>query len=99
MKGRTPHIEHQANHFSDVRNEMIAIRGDMHGLERRIIDKIDENRDKASENQDHRPVDFINSYPATYRIGHKMNIQCVCCRCYARILVAKYQAKARFRTS
>lgn len=29
MKGRTPHIEHQANHFSDVRNEMIAIRGDM----------------------------------------------------------------------
>ncbi|EAC1992155.1 hypothetical protein M9O76_17560 [Escherichia coli] len=56
MKGRTPHIEHQANHFSDVRNEMIAIRGDMHGLERRIIDKIDENRDKgartkASENQ------------------------------------------------
>lgn len=40
MKGRTPHIEHQANHFSDVRNEMIAIRGDMHGLERRIIDKI-----------------------------------------------------------
>ncbi|EIO7646207.1 hypothetical protein LQ659_001771 [Escherichia coli] len=51
MKGRTPHIEHQANHFPDVRNEMIAIRGDMHGLERRIIDKIDENRDKASENQ------------------------------------------------
>ncbi|EOX1642020.1 hypothetical protein [Escherichia coli] len=30
---------------------MIAIRGDMHGLERRIIDKIDENRYKASENQ------------------------------------------------
>lgn len=29
MKGRTPHIEHQANHFADVRNEMIAIRGDM----------------------------------------------------------------------
>ena len=27
MKGRTPHIEHQANHFPDVRNEMIAIRG------------------------------------------------------------------------
>lgn len=51
MKGRTPHIEHQANHFSDVRNEIIAIRGDMHGLERRIMDKIDENRDKASENQ------------------------------------------------
>ncbi|MFY4658102.1 hypothetical protein PQ669_28055 [Escherichia coli] len=51
MKGRTPHIEHQANHFSDVRNEMVAIRGDMHGLERRIIDNIDENRDKASENQ------------------------------------------------
>ena len=41
MKGRTPHIEHQTNHLSDVRNEMIAIRGDMHGLERRIIDKID----------------------------------------------------------
>ena len=25
MKGRTPHIEHQANHFSDVRNEMIEV--------------------------------------------------------------------------
>ncbi|HBD4956736.1 TPA: hypothetical protein KJZ39_002952 [Escherichia coli] len=44
MKGRTPHIEHQANHFSDVRNEMIAIRGDMHGLERRLADKMDENQ-------------------------------------------------------
>ena len=44
MKGRTPHIEHQANHFSDVRNEMIAIRGDMHGMERRLADKMDENQ-------------------------------------------------------
>lgn len=44
MKGRTPHIEHQANHFSDVRNEMIAIRGDMHGMERRLTDKMDENQ-------------------------------------------------------
>ena len=44
MKGRTPHIEHQANHFSDVRNEMIAIRGDMHGMERRLADKMDEHQ-------------------------------------------------------
>ncbi|EJS1738505.1 hypothetical protein ACP81E_20015 [Escherichia coli] len=44
MKGRTPHIEHQANHFSDVRNEMIAIRSDMHGMERRLADKMDENQ-------------------------------------------------------
>ena len=44
MKGRTPHIEHQANHFSDVRNEMIAIRGDRHGMERRLADKMDENQ-------------------------------------------------------
>lgn len=43
--------ENQSKLISDIRNEMIAIRGDMHGLERRIIDKMDENRDKASENQ------------------------------------------------
>ena len=44
MKGRTPHIEHQANHFSDVRNELIGIRGDMHRMERRLADKMDENQ-------------------------------------------------------
>ena len=66
-ESRTPHIEHQANHFSDVRNEIIAIGGDMHGLERRIMDKIDENRDKASGKSKWiiGSVDFINAYPAT----------------------------------
>ncbi|WP_370463895.1 hypothetical protein [Leclercia sp. J807] len=36
--------ENQEKLISETRNEMIGIRGDMHGLERRIIDKMDENQ-------------------------------------------------------
>ncbi|MFP9529093.1 hypothetical protein [Pectobacterium brasiliense] len=35
--------EIQGKIISETRNEMIGIRGDIHGLERRIIDKMDEN--------------------------------------------------------
>lgn len=36
--------ENQEKLISETRNEMIGIRSDIHGLERRILDKMDENQ-------------------------------------------------------
>ena len=48
MNGRMTRIETIANNheklISDTRQEMIGIRGDMHGMERRLADKMDENQ-------------------------------------------------------